>query len=205
MKHNKNSHSVTPSGTTAQPEQTVPHNNPTKCLSDKEWRETFRPIKNPFGSPYFQGALFDTRGTEFEIVRLFPADHIWSVANEIDLYSTITPRLYDRTTSHVLVFRSPSPLGRRDPVLDIPPPLARCSPRRTVARNGGSPDAKAGFLFLAASPVHAFGWTNHPHPCHSAPALTRDLASCAASAHRFAPSAERTHRHIAHRGQSPAM
>ncbi len=90
MNNDKNSHHLTPSGTTAHPEQTVPDNNPAKRLSYKEWREKFRPIKNPFTDAHFHGTLFRPDGVELEMIRSFPLSQTWSVVCEDDLYSIIS-------------------------------------------------------------------------------------------------------------------
>jgi hypothetical protein len=94
MNNDKNSHQITSSGTTAQPEQTVPDTNPSKRLSYKEWREKFRPIKNPFTDSYFHGTLFRPDGVEFEMVRTFPLRQIWSVVCEDDLCSLISNSVF---------------------------------------------------------------------------------------------------------------
>jgi hypothetical protein len=118
MKYDKNSHSVTPSGTTAQPEQTVPDNEPAERLSYKEWREKFRPIKNPFTDAHFHGTLFRRHGAEFEMLSSFPLRQIWAVVCEDDFCSTIYN--YVARVRHVFGFiitEVDAPQGR---VVEIP-------------------------------------------------------------------------------------
>jgi hypothetical protein len=118
MKYDKNSHQITSSGTTAHPEQTVPDNNPAKQLSYKEWREKFRPIKNPFTDAHFHGTLFRRYGVEFEMLSSFPLRQIWAVVCEDDFCSTISS--YVARVHHIFGFIITEVAAPHDRVVKIP-------------------------------------------------------------------------------------
>jgi hypothetical protein len=117
MNNDKNSHQITSSGTTAHPEQTVPDNNPA-TLSYKEWREKFRPIKNPFTDAHFHGTLFRRHGVEFEMLSSFPLRQIWAVVCEDDFCSTISS--YVARVHHIFGFIITEVAAPHDRVVKIP-------------------------------------------------------------------------------------
>jgi hypothetical protein len=86
MNNDKNSHQSTPSGTTAHPEQTVPDNNHDETssgdISYAEWREKYRPIKNPiYPNSKFEGTMFWPNGEGFHFVCSYPLQNIWTLTS----------------------------------------------------------------------------------------------------------------------------
>jgi hypothetical protein len=112
MNNDKNSHPITPSGTTAHPEQTLPDNNPAKAvpsncdeLTFAQWFKKYRPrvnrktpaptklkIKGSIGyegrprktTGFFNGRLFWMKGAEFRFVLKQPLNKIWTLIDEGD-------------------------------------------------------------------------------------------------------------------------
>jgi hypothetical protein len=111
MKNDKNSHKITPSGTTAQPEQTVPDNRqespvPQFCeaITFAQWFKKYRPMVNRIAPPppakflrftgikvpkkwprksgFFNGRLFWMKGAEFRFVLKQPLNKIWTLIDE---------------------------------------------------------------------------------------------------------------------------
>jgi len=116
MNTDKNSQS-TPSGTPAQPEQTVSdshqHRPTPGQLAYDEWRAKYRPIKNSMddGADY-DGCLFRPHGPEYSYVRTCPLCYIWTLSDMCGCHSTIVSGAFEFDVTGYFITEVPSPDGR---------------------------------------------------------------------------------------------
>jgi hypothetical protein len=73
----------------------MPPETKDKIISWNEWEDTYKPIRNPFNpDPDFWGNMFETFGEEYELVKAYPNNQVWTMIDGEGIYLNITSGLH---------------------------------------------------------------------------------------------------------------